>query len=116
MAAPFGRAPVLSTDLVFSVPASSQAMLADPRLVTRISPSSATAPATPGNPDSVAMCPASGSITSRHSRGVGDEDPAGLGIEGTVIEFAARGVRYLDDTKGFQRHDDLVPLSDLCRA
>ena len=27
------------------------------------------------------------------------------GIEGTVIEFAARGIRYLDDTKGFQRHD-----------
>ena len=41
--------------LVLSVAASSQAMLAEPRLVTRISPSSATAPATPGNPGSVAM-------------------------------------------------------------
>ena len=41
------------------------AMLADPRLVTRISPSSATAPATPGNPGRVATWrPASGSITS----------------------------------------------------
>src|ERR1700755_1201137 len=65
MAAPLGRAPELNVDLVLSVLASSHEMLADPRLVTRISPSSATAPATPGNPGSVAMWrPASGSITS----------------------------------------------------
>jgi len=65
MAAPFGRAAVASTDLVLSVAASSQAMLAEPRFVTRISPSSATAPAAPGNPGSVVIWrPASGSITS----------------------------------------------------
>src|SRR5882724_2425431 len=55
----------------FQVRASSRAMLALPRLVTSICPSSATAPAAPGNPGNVAMClPASWSITSMVSRAV----------------------------------------------
>jgi len=69
-----------------------------PRLVTRTCPSSATAPATPGNPGSVAMCLAG--VVVNHldavARGVGDEYAPAVGIEGGVIEVAARGAWYGD--------------------
>ena len=55
-AAPLGRGPDLNMALDLNVAASSQVTLAAPRLVVRTSPPSATAPATPGNPGSVAIC------------------------------------------------------------
>src|SRR6516165_1297950 len=71
IAAPFGRGPHWNTARVLNVAASSHATLAEPRLVARTSPSSATAPATPPNPGNVAMCRwASWSITSMQSRAV----------------------------------------------
>ena len=106
-------APVLNTARVSKVPASSNAMLALPRLVTRICPSSATAPATPGNPGSVAMC-LPGVVVDHLdaiARGVCNEDPPALRIEGGVIKLTARGARYGDGSGCFQRHDDLTALA-----
>ena len=42
------------------------------------------------------------------ARGVRDEDAPALGIEGGVIELAARSMRYGDGTDCFQRHDGLT--------
>jgi len=75
-------------------------MLALPRLVTRICPLSATAPAAPGKPGSVAMClPASWSITSMLSRavsailfGVAPRDPLTYaGTSAAVLGFPRNG-------------------------
>jgi hypothetical protein len=44
--------------------------------------------------------------------GVGDEDAAALRIEGAVVEGAAGRARNLDHACCFQRHDDLMPLSE----
>jgi hypothetical protein len=43
------------------------------------------------------------------ARGVGNEDAPAVGIEGGVIEVAARGAWYGDGSDSFQRHDDLTP-------
>ena len=95
IAAPFGRGPHWNTARVLNVAASSHATLAEPRLVARTSPSSATAPATPlDHLDAIA-------------RGVGYEDPPGLRVKRRVVKLAVCGVGYLDDAKFLQRHDGL---------
>jgi hypothetical protein len=47
--------------------------------------------------------------------GMGDENAPCCRIERSMIEFAARSVRYLDHADGFERHDHLEPALPSCR-
>ena len=116
MAAPFGQAPVASTDLGLEC--------------CGVKPCEAGRSAI-GNQDFPIVGYCTGSTgksrqgrdvalgvgidyLDRALRGVGDEDTAALRIEDTVIEGAAGRARDFDHACSFQRHDDLMPLSACC--